>query len=133
MLADERESVLTVHRAVHGETRLREDGRKEGPDVFLILDHDRYARFFHRCTFRRGEPIAGARTSVMISQNAVWNLAIGSSCRSPMRRRRADAVREVQTGSRARPVVQPARQRHSAVNEEASVRAESASTPAETR
>ena len=53
MLADELEAFLAVRRAVDDEARLRQDRRQEGPDVFLVLDHDCDARCFHRCTFRR--------------------------------------------------------------------------------
>ena len=56
MLQDEVEAVLPVGGAVHGESGLREDGRQKRSDVFLILDHDCDARFFHRCTFRRRRP-----------------------------------------------------------------------------
>ena len=73
MHADELEAVLAVGRAVHREAGLREDGGQEGPDVLLVLDHDCDARFFHRCTFRRGESTAGSWTSVRISQKAVSN------------------------------------------------------------
>ncbi len=56
MLANEVEARLPGARTMHGETGLRKDGREQRPDVFLILDHDRDARFFHRCTFRRRRP-----------------------------------------------------------------------------
>ncbi len=65
MLADELETLVAVGGAVDGEAGLRQHGGQEGPDVLLVLDHDRDACCFHRCTFWRrrvGTPAPGRRS-----------------------------------------------------------------------